>query len=409
MKQEETTRAMTQETPPPVALPDPQNPYYERVSERFGVLQVLLYLCLLLFVVISLLGNTGMITYQNLYYFVKDLNASAESVEKLQGDSLGYAWDEEQSFVSYRQGLAVAGNSSVTVFTASGREIISQHHSYQSPVAVGEGKYLMVYEMGGTQYSLYNSYTRIHTGKTQTPIRKAEMSKSGSYAILTEADGYASVVELYNDDFKKIGSYRYNGYVTDVAIDQKGEHLAVLVHEAEGMTFRTSVRLYTVGQTDPTAERVLSGGLGLYCGYTEAGKLSVLGETGLFYVSAEGDLERVADVDTNRLVYADIGVHGSILIQAGKEHLTRHHITVYDKNGKALYEDSIEGTVEAASRGKDTLFIKTEDTLYRIRINGGRRESIPCDTVCKSLLTIEENTVLLCTAKKATYYRFQGK
>ena len=48
-------------------LQGPVNGYYESVSERYGVAQVILYLSLLAFVVISLLSNTGLITYQTEY------------------------------------------------------------------------------------------------------------------------------------------------------------------------------------------------------------------------------------------------------------------------------------------------------------------------------------------------------
>ena len=49
----------------------PQNPYYERISEKLGILQVVLYLSLLAFVVLSFFMNTNLITYQNFYHFLK--------------------------------------------------------------------------------------------------------------------------------------------------------------------------------------------------------------------------------------------------------------------------------------------------------------------------------------------------
>ena len=169
--------------PEELELQTPVNDYYESVSERYGVAQVILYMALLAFVSISLLSNTGLITYQNLYYFFKDLNASAETVDVLHTDAVSYPTDVSQSFALYRQGLAVAGNTSVTVFTATGRQVLSQSIQYQNPVAVGSGKYLLVYELGGTQYSLYNSYTQIFSGRTQEPLRGAAVSSSGMYAL----------------------------------------------------------------------------------------------------------------------------------------------------------------------------------------------------------------------------------
>ena len=168
----------------------PLDAYYESISERFGITQVLLYLSLLAFVVLSLIGNTGLLTYQNFYYFFKDLGASAETVDVLHTDALSYPTDSAQSFTLYRQGLAIAGNTSVTVFTPSGRQAISQKLQYDKPTAEGSGKYLLVYDADSTQYSLYTSYAQVRSGKSRYPIRSAAVSASGAYLLLSASDEF---------------------------------------------------------------------------------------------------------------------------------------------------------------------------------------------------------------------------
>ena len=187
----------------------PVNEYYETVSERLGVAQVILYLLLLAFTVVSLLANTGLITYQNFYYFFKDLGASAEAVDVLHNDAVSYPADSDQSFTLYRKGVAIAGNASVTVFSSSGRQLLTDNVVFQSPVTVGSGKYLLVYELGGTQYALYNTYTRVYSGNTERPITGADISSSGTYAIVSDSSEYNSIVEVYNSNFHRINRYSY--------------------------------------------------------------------------------------------------------------------------------------------------------------------------------------------------------
>ena len=127
-----------------VTLESTQNDYYESVSAGLGIGQVVLYLALFAFVILSFFRNTELITYQNFYYFFKDLNASAETVDVLASDSVSYPTSDEQSFALYRKGLAVAGNNGVTLFTATGRQTLSKSFQYQNPIAVGSGKYLLV-------------------------------------------------------------------------------------------------------------------------------------------------------------------------------------------------------------------------------------------------------------------------
>ena len=70
-----------------------RNEYYENISARLGIAQVVLYLSLFAFVVLSFIANTEMVTYQNFYRFFQDLTASAERVDIFEGDSLSYATD----------------------------------------------------------------------------------------------------------------------------------------------------------------------------------------------------------------------------------------------------------------------------------------------------------------------------
>ena len=178
-RQPKTAKAVAS---PAVAVGKDGNEYYENISAGLGILQVILYLSLFAFVVFAFLTNTNLITYQNFYHFFQDLNASAERVDIFSHDSLSYSTDEEQSFTLYRKGLAVAGNTGVTIFSATGRQLVSHGIQYNDPVAVGSGKYLLVYERGGKQYSLYNANTQMHAGETEScekiSTRSADAFKS---------------------------------------------------------------------------------------------------------------------------------------------------------------------------------------------------------------------------------------
>ena len=215
------TAAAKNAVAPAAKLTKERNEYYENVSAGLGIVQVVLYLSLFAFVVLSILSNTNLITYQNFYHFFQDLNASAERVDIFTHDSVSYATDEQQSFTLYRKGLAVAGNTGVTIFSATGRQLVSHVIQYNDPVAVGSGKYLLVYERGGKQYSLYNANTQMHVGETEYPITGAAVSDSGMYALISSASDANSAVYLYNNRFALINIYKnigQRGYINSLFI-----------------------------------------------------------------------------------------------------------------------------------------------------------------------------------------------
>lgn len=385
-----------------------QNDYYEAVSQRFGLMQVFLYLFLLAFVSVSLLTNTDLITYHNLYYFVKDLNAASEDVDVLRSDAVSYPTDASQSFALYRQGLAIAGNTSVTVFTASGRQTISQNVQYQNPVAVGTGKYLLVYELDGTQYSLYNSYTQIHSGKTESPIRCAAMSQCGMYAIVTETEQYASVVDLYSSDFEQLNRYRYSGYVTDVSVNDKGNYLSVLVSRAENGTFVTDLKIYEPKKDTLFSECVIGDGLGLRCGFTDSEKIAVLCSDGVYYISVGGKLVSETSFDGMEVSQFYLNDNGCVAVLKKNGNISEHRVIVFDKDGEILYRDAVNRTVKSAVLGDGEVFLMCSDGVLRLRCADGTETFLNCDTEERVMLASDDGRILLCSPQKAVYHKFES-
>lgn len=389
-----------------IRLERPLDAYYEGLSERFGIAQVVLYFSLLVFVVLSLIGNTGLLTYQNFYYFFRDLGASAETVDVLHTDGLSYPTDSAQSFTLYRQGLAVAGNTSVTVFTPSGRQVISQKLQYSDPTAVGSGKYLLVYEADGTQYSLYSSYAQVYSGKSRYPIRAAAVSASGAYLLLSASDEFPSEMELFDDRFDRIGYFTLSSYVTDVAINQKGTVFAFLTTEVSGGGYTTSLRIYETGRSEPIAVTPLGDSLGLACEFTDSGNISVISSNGVRFLSSRGTLLTEHRFDGMRIQSADQGGDGCALILKKNGISSEKTAIVFDKSGKMLYNDTITETADSVRLSGEVVFLLCADGVIRIRTDTGRTQKLACVTDQRVMLAYDDSCVLICSSKRAAFLRF---
>lgn len=380
-----------------------QNPYYERVSERLGVFQVILYFSLFAFVVLSFFSNTELITYQNFYRFFKDLNASVEGVDVINTDSVSYPTDTEQSFTLYRNGLAVAGNHSVTIFTAAGRQTVSKTVSYQHPVAVGTGKYLLVYELGGVKYSLYNSYTQVYAGETAYPISGAAVSDSGMYALISSSAQYVSEVYLYNDNFTLINRYARSGYVTDVAINEKGTLLALLTSDTHEGVFSTEVALCEPGEREFKATADVGTAIGLSCVFTEGNTLSVLTAEGVYALNQNGRVLRSHSFDGLTLACASCTADGITVALRDSVMSTEDTVILFSKDGRLLFKERFaEGTTQI-SRSGSTAFLLSSDGIRAVRGGNGTSSFYPIGVGAKIMLAIGRDEVLLCTAKKAEY------
>lgn len=400
-------RSLWQKCNGEISLEKPQNDYYENISANLGIFQVILYFSLFAFVVLSFFANSKLITYQNFYYFFKDLNATAQTTELYESDSVTYPSGEQQSFTLYRKGLAVASRTSVSVFTATGKQAVSKIISYQTPVAVGSGKYLLVYEMGGTQYSLYNSYSQIHAGKTEQTILGASVSESGMYALITASEEYTTEVSLYNSHFSPVNRYNKKGYVMNVALNANGSEIALLVSDSVNGRYETKLEIYKPGKG--SAEAVVSVGdsVGFSCEFTSSGAISVLCGDGIYFYSPMGTLLSSFDFEGSSILGADLNASGAALCLASGAGEESHRLLAFDKNGKIVYNGEDGGCIKQIAREGNALYVLKSETLERLDLQNGRRSQFSCVTEQRRILAVSEEDVLLCSSKKAEYVRFR--
>lgn len=383
-----------------------RNEYYESISARLGVLQVLLYLSLFAFVVLSFAKNTNLVTYRNFYYFFKDLGASVETLDVESVDSVSYPTSDEQSFALYRNGLAVAGNRAVTVFTATGRQTVSQSITYKHPVALGSGKYLLVYEMGGTQYSLYNSYTQIYAGKSDFPIYGAAISKEGMYALISRSEEYTSVVSLYSSQFSLLNRYNKNGYVMDVALNEKGTQIALLTSSVKNGLFETDLTLYAPGTAGNGNSVSLGNCVALSCAFSSNGDIRVLCEDRLCFVSKTASLKSEYLFNGRMLAAADFSADGAALCLKPSALSEENYLIVFDKSGKILYNEDVEERVETLCLCEGALFWLTPNGISRLDLGGHELTTLQQNVKGKHLLAINQSEVLLCSGQRAEYVYF---
>ena len=384
-----------------------RNEYYENISVGLGILQVILYLSLFAFVVLSFLANTNLITYQNFYHFFQDLNASAERVDVFTHDSISYPTDQEQSFTLYRKGLAVAGNTGVTIFSATGRQLVSEGIQYNDPVAVGSGKYLLVYERGGKQYSLYNANTQMHAGETTYPISGAAVSDSGMYALISSASDANSAVYLYNNRFALINIYKKGGNVLDVAISPDGDRIALVTVSPNAGGVSTSVMLAQPGKGEAIAERTIASSIGIQCHFTDSGKLAVMCTTGVAYISRNGELDFFYDFDGKIPTSVELCGAGAAICLKKSAISEKNIIIIFDKSGKIVYNDVTDQKVDQLAYQEGVLFWTDYNGVTRIDLRSGETGFEGCATDGKKMLCVDEKEVLLCSPQKAVYITFR--
>ena len=140
------------------------NKFYDTVSAAYRVAEFAILAAFLFFVIYSAIANAGNVTYEKFDYIIRNFAVSLDENSDYTS-SIFYSPDDNSSFSLFGGGIAVCTGSEVEIFSATGRKTCSERHGYVSPVLAASDKYVIVYEENGTEYSVYNTFSKVYSNK----------------------------------------------------------------------------------------------------------------------------------------------------------------------------------------------------------------------------------------------------
>ena len=217
----------------PIDFSAPSIPYYENLANRLSFARVVLYMVLLVFVVVTVISNHRLVTYENLYYLAKDIGAATQTAQS-RADRVSYPISSSGSdFALYRGGMVAAGGDVVTAVSGSGRQTLSVNVAYADPCVRASEKYCLTFGRGEASFAVYNSFVQVYREITEFPVYEAAVGNNGNFAVVTRSRDYTSEVVIYDGDMEKLANYHLNGYVTGLSMNQEGDRLGVVSVESK--------------------------------------------------------------------------------------------------------------------------------------------------------------------------------
>ncbi len=395
--------------PQPVAAVDDapaRNPYYDKVASGYRTAQ---YLTLFLLVVVILAGfimGSESVTYANLIYLLRDFDTvlSASGGETV--PMIRYSADDDRQYLAYRDGLTLVDQAGVEMFNSAGRRTLSDDPAFADPRAAASDQYMLVYDLGGESYALYNSLARIYTGTLDFPISGGAVSDSGMYAVVTGTREYTSAVLLYSRNNKLKNRFLKDKYVIDVAISDDGERIAIVSVESVNGAYLAEFQVSQPGKDTALATLEVAGVFPLAVRFFADNSFAVLCDSAIYFYNADGgSLGSYAFADDAPSRFALDG-ETAALVFPNNVMGTESRVLCFDSSGSRTDETVFDGRPEAVALTEDALYLLTEHRLHRLSFSHGDTASLDYAGGGKALLPVKDG-VLLCTA--STAYRYAAE
>lgn len=383
--------------------------YYQKVSARFKLLKYLSLLSLVVAVLWTVTVYRDYITYDNLRYLLRDLDEAIRSDGGGVVSTIRYDADGNRSFALYRGNLAVAGESKVTIYKASGRQLLSRTFVGSQPVLLGSDKYLLAYDFGGYQFAVFNALAELHRKTLDYPISGAVVADNGAFAILTQTLEHRSAVFLYNSKFELVGKYLKDKYVIDLQLKKDGSELLLVSFFAEGGDYVTEIAGYTPKDTAEKFKIECRGAFPLKAGYFADGGFCVVDDGAIRFFDGAGQAVSAYDYSFLSFFSVEIGERGVAAVFNKNVVGGENSAVLFDTKGNIRYNNNIIGdTCVDLQFWGDYVYMLTDTEVIRLSPDDGSMSVISVENGARRLLVYDERTVLLCYPGRAQTVRLEG-
>lgn len=329
------------------------NEYFMEASERARRAKWISFGLLVVFLLVNLIFFRENITYSNVLYLLRDLDTGTYAVS---GEFAPVTFGEENdaSFDLYKGKLAVSATSGFTLYNSTASVDVEDSTYMQTPAVVCGEKYVVAYDMGGNTYSVFNTMGKISGGTTDEVIEDCAVSDAGNFVLLQRSREAKYIATFYNSKLRAVKNYYRDAYVVDLALDKKGENLAMISADVTNSGISCSIMLAKTA-SDESETVTVNNAMPMAVKYI-GDKLMVLCDSKAVVLSGTEVVNEYSF--TGSPVAFDFSDSGLAVVCSENAVGSENSIHVLNSDGSLVSNVRVNGKIEkAALEGTDSVYI----------------------------------------------------
>lgn len=188
--------------------------------------------------------------------------------------------------------LALLDDSKFHVYSTDGKIVSEKQHAFANPILSVSGGKALIYDLGGTEFSLESKYKTVYSKTAENVILLARLAENDMAAVVTKSDKYLAMLKVYNPSGEEVFTYySYDMRIINVTFTDSGKGCILTVLSAEGGELLTRMIRFDFNDTEPkwTSEPVRT--LALDVQTANDGSIIMIGDTLTACYSSDGILQ----------------------------------------------------------------------------------------------------------------------
>ena len=384
----------------------PESSEEAKLSYGIGIARIVSVILLACLLLLTLIFGSGTVSYEKVYYMFKDIGYVKSYGESVPS-TLSYSMPvQNQDLAVFKNGIAIAGDSEIKMFTSTGRMTMTLGSEFTNPRMSTSNEYVLIYDQGRQSYAVYNSFICVHSEKLDFPIAYAEMAENGSFLIVTSSKSYTSLVKIYNSSLELVSEYSKNDRVVSASLSSDGRYAAVLSLSVESGDALSTLNVIDTYSSVVKYSVSFKGSMPYSCEFLTDDRIAVILDNKAVVYDRAG-AQRSEFTYSGSLSRLDFyGSRYALLISdgSGSQNST---VAVFNKDGTPVFTDIISGSVRDMKISDSAVYFLKSSEIVKVNTAFGTVSRVDTVSDKASILVFSDGRVAVCTQTTARYIPFE--
>ncbi|MGN0493483.1 MAG: DUF5711 family protein [Acutalibacteraceae bacterium] len=291
----------------------------------------------------------------------------------------------------------VLTDTRINAYSNSGKEVFSYSHGFENPVMKTSKTRALLFSQGGNQAYIYNLASLKSTVSTENPIITANISDSGTYAVVTQSDSYASVVSVYNKYDKLVYEwYSSEDSVNNVAVSPNGKKIAVSLFNASSGVYSSKVCVFGFDSATPEYSEDFGDAPVYGLDTAQSAGFSVVTENAVSFITWS-DYKKTDYENAYTAAMFRSGSGGSVALFNRASDRTDNRVAVFNSKGKLKSEFEFKGIIGDIEISGGHIYCISDTSVLLLSEDGTVLRKAECGFGAGRLAVIGSNLVAVIT------------
>lgn len=295
--------------------------------------------------------------------------------------------------------LVLLYDDSVKVLGTTAKELSSISHKYDHPVMQSNSGRVLLYDEGGNKFKVQSKTRTLYEKETKYMILTGSLGKDGSVAIATRAEDAQSMLTVYNSKEKEIFVWKCaKENIISCDVSDNGKLIAISVLGVENGSVYSKVYIFDKRKDTPKASFAYQDSAVSSIRFLSNETLFVLGNNVCSVIKGEKEEKINVSVNTPYMIHISDN-NTAVLVLSKYSSTTQKLVNVYDKSGRELFSNEIDGLVKSVSTDGKYVGVLTDNNVQIYNMKGERVGLANVNTDAEKVIVSGRNTYVYSADK----------